>query len=444
MEIMVRAFRESDRLALTELYDRIRRDEFPWSKQPAPGDFDRAAEGEHIFVAEADCRIAGFLSVWEPDKFLHSLFVSEKFRRIGVGQALIQRALSEYGAPLTLKCVVQNKNAVQFYTGHGWDIVSRDTGEEGAYYLMRLAKEEGSASVGPIQSGVEDKLFYVIFRECIACGTCAAKCPAHAIAKHGERYSIDPRRCIDCGTCAAVCPVSAPHPCDVIRNGISVQEIDTGKCCFNPGCALSLYQPEIPGKMLRLLQENFGDVKLHNICCRHDPGLEPGTTVINNCAGCDRRFRSLYKGIQTISYWEVLDGIQGLKLPDHSGMTVSIHDPCGYRHKPQVHRAVRSLLRKMNIQIVEAAFSGTESVCCGDNLYGLVPNDAVERRIQLRVDQFPCRDVAVYCIGCARAIAAGGKTPWYLPDLLLDWDAEPMRDTLDEYHAKIGDYIERH
>ena len=109
-----------------------------------------------------------------------------------------------------------------------------------------------------------------------------------------------------------------------------------------------------------------------------------------------------------------------------------------------MHRAVRNLLKKMHIEIVEAEFSGTESVCCGDNFYGAVPNEQVEKRIQMRADQFPCQDVVVYCIGCVRAMTASGKTPHYLPDLLFDRIAEPMPDTLDEYHSKLGDYIEIH
>ena len=197
-----------------------------------------------------------------------------------------------------------------------------------------------------------------------------------------------------------------------------------------------------PDMMLQLLQEHFGDVRFHDICCRHDPGLPEGSTIINNCAGCDRRFRSLYHGINTISYWEVIDGVNGMKLPDHSGLKASVHDPCGYRHKPQVHQAIRSLLRKMNIEIVEATFSGIESICCGDNFYGYAPNERVENRIKMRANQFPCDDVIVYCIGCLRAMIDGGRKAHYLPDLLLDHAAEPVTDTLDEYHSRLSAYQE--
>lgn len=305
-----------------------------------------------------------------------------------------------------------------------------------------MNKEMKTAS--PVKTGIEDKFYYEIGEGCAMCGTCADECPAKAITDEGDTFRIDPAKCIDCGTCSVVCPLGIPHRTPQLRESISVGDIDFGKCYFNPGCALSLYKPDVAEKMHSLLLNHFGDVKLHTTCCRHDPKLPAGSTIINNCAGCDRRFRSLYHGIRTISYWEVIDGIPDLPLPDHTGLTVSVHDSCGYRHKPQVHRAVRNLLRKMNVRIVESDFSGTESVCCGDNYYGLVPNEQVEQRMRMRASQLPCQNVVVYCIGCVRAMQTGGKTPCYLPDLLFANAAPPMTDTLDEYHTRLEGYISEH
>ena len=124
---------------------------------------------------------------------------------------------------------------------------------------------------------------------------------------------------------------------DIRIPSIPISEIDRENCWFNPGCAMNLYRPESGQKILDLLNETFGPVKLHSICCHHDPQLAHGATIINNCAGCDRRFRSLYEGIQTISLWEILDSIDSLPLPVHTGLTVSVHDSCSYRPKPQVH-----------------------------------------------------------------------------------------------------------
>lgn len=307
----------------------------------------------------------------------------------------------------------------------------------------RARDTDGFVTAKPVRCGVEDKFYYEIAPSCVSCGACERVCPAGAVGREGERYAIDPRRCIDCGFCSAACPTGAARPVQEVRESVRLSDIDMDKCFFNPGCAMSLYKPEVPQLILNLLRERFHGIEPHAVCCRHNPALPRGAVIINSCAGCDRRFRSLYEGIRTISLWEVLDGLPDLNLPRYDGMTVSVHDSCGYRHKPQVHRAVRSLLGKMNIKIEEARFSGTESVCCGDNCYGLVPNERVEERIRQRAGQFPCQNVVVYCIGCVRALYAGERVPLYLPDLLLNRGTEPMPDGVDEYHSKLEEFIVR-
>lgn len=229
-----------------------------------------------------------------------------------------------------------------------------------------------------IVTGHEDKFYYEIADTCVMCGACASGCPVQAIEPGDNQYRVNTSSCIDCGTCSVLCPTGAAHRTPFIRESMSLNEIDMRKCYFNPGCTLSLYKPDVPVKMLKLLQDHLGNVKFHNICCRHDPDLEPGSTIINNC------------------------------------------------------------------EIEEAQFSGMESVCCGDNFYGAVSKEQVEERIKMRAEQFPCDNVVVYCIGCVRAMTSGGKIPRYLPDLLLDRASEPMLDTLDEYHSRLAEYIQKH
>lgn len=225
---------------------------------------------------------------------------------------------------------------------------------------------------------------------------------------------------------------------------IGISGIDMDKCFFNPGCALNLYKPASGAKILSLLNEFFGPVKPHDVCCHHDPRLPRGATIINNCAGCDRRFRSLYEGVRTVSLWEALDSVGGLPLPDHAGLTVSVHDSCSFRPKPQVHAAVRSLLKKMNVEIREAELSGARSVCCGDNFYSHVPNERVVEFQKARAAQMPCGDVAVYCVSCIKSMAVGGKHPRHMVDLLLGEGTEPGETDLDRWHAELGRYIEAH
>lgn len=225
---------------------------------------------------------------------------------------------------------------------------------------------------------------------------------------------------------------------------IDISRIGKDNCYFNPGCAFFMYKPEVAEKLLSLLNRYFGPVKQHDICCHHDPKLPNGSVIINNCAGCDRRFRSLYKGIRTISLWEVLDSIDDLPLPDYSGISISVHDSCSFRQKPQVHAAVRGLLHKMNIKVVDSEFSGTKSICCGDNLYPRVPVEEVIRFQKKRAAQMPCEDVAVYCVSCIKSMAVGGKKPHHMVDLLLNEPTQLQEMRIEVYHEALNRYIEAH
>lgn len=62
-----------------------------------------------------------------------------------------------------------------------------------------------------IQHLILNTMAYVIYDDCIACGTCIDECPVEAISE-GDIYSINPDMCTDCGSCAAVCPSEAIHP----------------------------------------------------------------------------------------------------------------------------------------------------------------------------------------------------------------------------------------
>lgn len=227
-------------------------------------------------------------------------------------------------------------------------------------------------------------------------------------------------------------------------DSIKISDINMEQCYYNPGCALSTYKPDSEHKILAMLNEHFGPVKTHNICCHHDPKLPSGSTIINNCAGCDRRFRSLYEGIQTISLWEILDSIKNLPLPNHTGMTVSVQDSCSYRPKPQVHTAVRSILKKMNIEVIESQYYGTSSICCGDNFYPKLSIEKVNELQKKRAAQMPCQDVAVYCVSCVKSMTIGGKNAHHLTDLILGETTDPQELRLDVYHEALTDYIDAH
>lgn len=213
---------------------------------------------------------------------------------------------------------------------------------------------------------------------------------------------------------------------------------------YAPGCALMLYKPQLAERLRAHLGTLVHVGESHLTCCRHEPRLEPGTVVINTCAGCDRRFRELYDGITTISLWEILATDDTFDFPNYHGAQMAIQDACPTRTEERVHDAVRALLGRMNIVVIEPDATRTHAVCCGDSFFGELTDDSVKRLMAKRADSMPCEDVVVYCVSCIKAMHIGGKRPRHLADLLFAEDTKPGVFEPQTWHAQLEEYVEAH
>jgi len=129
----------TDQAALGELSLRSRRVAFTW-RNPEDfqlDDFTRDTEGELIHLAESeDGTVLGFLSLWEPENFIHHLFVSPEHVRQGIGQALLADLQQRIPSTFRLKCLTANLPALAFYRGLGWTEVDSGTSDDGEYLLL--------------------------------------------------------------------------------------------------------------------------------------------------------------------------------------------------------------------------------------------------------------------------------------------------------------------
>jgi Fe-S oxidoreductase len=166
--------------------------------------------------------------------------------------------------------------------------------------------------------------------------------------------------------------------------------------------------------------------------------------VINTCAGCDRRYRELYAGVTTVSLWERLAVDDTFDFPDYGGARMAVHDACPTRTEERVHVAVRTLLERMNIAVVEPKATRTKAVCCGDSFYGELPDDRVRALMARRAESMPCDDVVVYCVSCVKSMHNGGKTPRYLVDLLFAEETSPGVFEPSEWHRQLEEFIAAH
>jgi len=217
-----------------------------------------------------------------------------------------------------------------------------------------------------------------------------------------------------------------------------------GKLVFAPGCALMIYKPELAWKIHKYLNEKFGEVEMLLTCCQHNPNLHENSRVINVCPGCDKRFGKDYKGVTTISLWEVVNENDFYDFPDYKGKSMSIIDACPTREEDRIQNAIRSLLIKMNIRLVEPKNTRKESTCCGDVYYGSMPTVKVKELMTEKASEMPENDIVVHCVSCIMAVKNGGKNPQYLADLIFSQETHPKYIDLDKWHKELSEFIETH
>lgn len=137
--LQVRPFEPQDLAALRRLFLQARTATFTWLDATTfqLHDFDLHTLGERVLVALLDGEPVGFASIWEPDSFLHNLFIAPAAQRRGVGAALLAACAAYFTQPPTLKCLKANANALAFYERMGWRVIGEGDAADGPYVLMR-------------------------------------------------------------------------------------------------------------------------------------------------------------------------------------------------------------------------------------------------------------------------------------------------------------------
>lgn len=122
---------------MRDLFLRSRRSAFVWEERSSlrAEDFDIQTVHELKFVAVDAGRILGFISVWEPDSFIHHLHVDPELPRRGIGSALLRALPGWPTAPYCLKCVAVNTPALAFYRANQFTQAG-DGHADGQDYLL--------------------------------------------------------------------------------------------------------------------------------------------------------------------------------------------------------------------------------------------------------------------------------------------------------------------
>ena len=170
-------------------------------------------------------------------------------------------------------------------------------------------------------------------------------------------------------------------------------------------------------------------------CCLYEKRYTSNDCAIINCQACRE---NLQEKLKILSIWEFFDTQEDIVWPNYDGLSVNLQDCWRDRNQFQTHSAVRSLLRKMNVDVVELEESKEHSSFCGnlhfeshnpDNQNKLLsykdtpiydmPLDLETALMKEQVSKYTCDSVVCYCNRCEKGITLGGGKAIHLMNLVF-------------------------
>lgn len=137
--LTLRKARPEELAACARVYARVLRETFTWlpPERHREADFLEAARHEEIYVAFDGSRIVGVASVFAPQNFLHSLYVTDRGR--GIGKAMLDHIAARADGPIALKCQTANRRAQAFYIREGFRCT--EAGETDGVAWLRFERD---------------------------------------------------------------------------------------------------------------------------------------------------------------------------------------------------------------------------------------------------------------------------------------------------------------
>ena len=212
---------------------------------------------------------------------------------------------------------------------------------------------------------------------------------------------------------------------------------------FFPSCKNKISYPCASEKLLEYLTASYG-VETVAGCCRNDhKKLSPEDTAVIVCNSCFAFCEESSSAGEIISVWEIIDSDSKFPFPNYNEEKITVQDCWRATGRNKIHDAVRSLLKKMNIEPVELNENRNKSIFCGMTTFMQLPvhsaelaprrygTDAVgifneypeEDRISFMKEharQFTTDRAVCYCTSCDIGINKGGKKPISLINLLFN------------------------
>ena len=215
-----------------------------------------------------------------------------------------------------------------------------------------------------------------------------------------------------------------------IQNYIAQKNLPIIRCC------VANYKVE---EFENRISENYRE-QWRNI--KHYEKFPAGSTMISLCHNCAAIFQELHQEINCLSLWELIADDENFKYPNLHGEKITVQDCWRSKENLSEQNAVREILRRMNIEIVELEENFSKTKFCGYSLYqpqpsrnaklapkrfvenakGFFQDHSQEEKIFLMknyCEQIKTDKVIAYCHYCVRGLKLGGKNTFHLAELLF-------------------------
>lgn len=132
---------------------------------------------------------------------------------------------------------------------------------------------------------------------------------------------------------------------------------------YYPSCNFSAASPATAKKVKAYFEKQMPVAG----CCRVDKReISPADIALYICQACRE---TLEDKVKTQSMWEYLDALNDFNFPNLNGQKFYVQDCWRDRNHPEIHEAVRSLLKKMHAEVIEIEHNREKSIFCGNLHY---------------------------------------------------------------------------
>jgi Fe-S oxidoreductase len=150
--------------------------------------------------------------------------------------------------------------------------------------------------------------------------------------------------------------------------------------------------------------------------------------LIVACPQCQEVLDERFPDVRISSVWELLAETWD-PIHRYDTLRLAVHDPCRSRRNPEVHAAIRTLVRTCGVDVVETEFSHERTRCCGAGGKIESVDPELYHKVASRAAGEADLPMVTYCTGCRGALRDAGRQTLHILDLLMSPD--PEKEVLD-------------